>query len=90
MPGFKTRIISTLLCDLAIIRGHAISVAVVDTGMRSYSDGKPTQKMPFVSGEKAEDNHGHGNHVAGTIAGDGSSSGGQYRGVAPDANTVGR
>jgi serine protease AprX len=32
---------------------------------------------------------GHGTHVAGIVAGDGSASGGYYRGVAPGANLVG-
>ncbi|RSD23252.1 S8 family peptidase [Mesobacillus subterraneus] len=32
---------------------------------------------------------GHGTHVAGTIAGSGTSSGGLYKGVAPDAKLVG-
>jgi serine protease AprX len=32
---------------------------------------------------------GHGTHVAGIIAGDGSASGGYYRGVAPGADLVG-
>src|SRR5207248_2928836 len=31
---------------------------------------------------------GHGTHVAGTIAGNGSASGGQFIGVAPQANLV--
>lgn len=32
---------------------------------------------------------GHGTHVAGTIAGSGTASGGTYKGVAPDAQLVG-
>lgn len=34
-------------------------------------------------------NSGHGTHVAGTVAGDGSMSGGKYKGAAPDAEIVG-
>src|SRR5690606_37498245 len=32
------------------------------------------------------DGHGHGTHVASTIAGSGAASGGQYQGVAPGAD----
>ncbi|MDI7275453.1 MAG: S8 family serine peptidase, partial [Anaerolineae bacterium] len=35
--------------------------------------------------EGPRDGHGHGTHVAGIVAGTGSSSAGKYRGVAPDA-----
>lgn len=35
-----------------------------------------------------EDPHGHGTHTAGSILGDGSASGGLYRGVAPGAKLV--
>ena len=34
------------------------------------------------------DPHGHGTHVAGSVLGDGSASGGQFAGVAPEAQPV--
>ncbi|MHC1575961.1 MAG: S8 family serine peptidase, partial [Methanosarcinaceae archaeon] len=36
----------------------------------------------------AEDNHGHGTHVAGSVLGNGSHSSGLYAGTAPDASLV--
>lgn len=42
--------------------------------------------MSFIG--KTEDKYGHGNHVAGIIAGDGDHSDGPYRGIAPDAFVV--
>lgn len=44
--------------------------------------GRPAR--PPAKGDTS-DNHGHGTHVAGTILGDGSASGGQLAGVAPGA-----
>ena len=69
-------------------KGKGIRIAVIDTGMKSHPDGKPLTKMSFVSGLKADDDNGHGNHVAGTIAGTGSHSNGPFRGVAPEADIV--
>lgn len=37
----------------------------------------------------SESSIGHGTHVAGTSAGDGSASGGKYKGVAPGAHLIG-
>jgi serine protease AprX len=37
----------------------------------------------------SETSVGHGTHVAGTAAGDGTASGGKYTGVAPEANLIG-
>jgi subtilisin family serine protease len=44
--------------------------------------------MTLVEGEDATDHHGHGTHVASTIAGSGAASQGRYRGVAPDATLL--
>ena len=40
------------------------------------------------TGEGVDDGYGHGTHVAGMVAGNGRSSGGQHAGVAPGANIV--
>lgn len=72
-------------------RGQDIIVAVVDTGIdASHPDlnGRVVLTEDF-SGEGFQDNHGHGTHVAGIIAGDGASSNGLYSGVAPAASLMG-
>ena len=44
---------------------------------------------PLNTAFKPRDNTPHGTHVAGTVAGDGTSSGGQVRGMAPGTSLVG-
>lgn len=53
----------------------------------------PCEGQPFpapidMSGRNADTSSGHGSHVAGIIAGEGTASGGVYTGVAPGANLV--
>jgi serine protease AprX len=72
-------------------KGQDVIVAVVDTGIdASHPDlaGRVLMTQDF-SGEGFVDNHGHGTHVAGIIAGNGSSSNGRYSGVAPAATLMG-
>ncbi len=72
------------------ILGQGIAVAVVDTGIANSGDfGSPRRVVATVSKNRSRrDGYGHGSHVAGIIAGDGSNSGGAYTGVAPGANLV--
>ena len=70
--------------------------AVIDTGIDQthpdLDDGKVLASVNCVSGTCTEppvhrDEHGHGSHVAGTLAGDGEGEG-RYVGVAPGAGLV--
>ena len=71
--------------------GAGVTVAVLDTGIDdTHPDlaGKIVEKQNFSDAADTEDNVGHGTHVASTIVGSGSASGGKYRGVAPGANLL--
>jgi len=69
--------------------GTGVKVAVLDTGIdASHPDvtGKVVAFKSFVAGvDGVADGHGHGTHVAATVAGSGAASGGSRKGVAPGA-----
>ncbi|MEV4658782.1 S8 family serine peptidase [Micromonospora sp. NPDC049301] len=70
------------------LTGKGETVAVLDTGVDTdHPDlaGKVTQSKDFSGKGSVDDGHGHGTHVASTIAGSGAASDGRYRGVAPGA-----
>ncbi|GAA1577732.1 S8 family serine peptidase [Kribbella sancticallisti] len=71
--------------------GAGVKVAVLDTGIDAgHPDlaGKVVAGKSFIPGEDIRDGHGHGTHVASTIAGSGAAAGGQYKGVAPGAQLI--
>ena len=82
--------------------GAGVGVALIDSGVYSHPDlkggflglSRVVWNQSFVSGNaSANDQYGHGTHVAGLIAGDGvSSTGSQYtqtfKGIAPQSNIV--
>jgi serine protease AprX len=72
--------------------GRAVTVAVLDSGVNPDID-LGTRVVAHVGfagafNAQAPDGGGHGTHIAGTIAGDGTRSAGQYIGMAPKANIV--
>jgi serine protease AprX len=77
------------------LTGKDITVAVIDTGIASHPDlVYPENRIvgwhDFVNQRSNPyDNQGHGTHIAGIIAGNGLSSRGKYKGMAPEAKLVG-
>jgi len=73
--------------------GRGIGVAVLDSGVAPNPDLPGTRVLASVGFAGAHDvqhpdRGGHGTHIAGTIAGNGSYSAGQFVGIAPQANIV--
>ncbi|MFJ2088671.1 S8 family serine peptidase [Streptomyces sp. NPDC087901] len=71
--------------------GKGVKVAVLDTGADlNNADIKSeiVQSQSFINGQTVQDGHGHGTHVASTVAGSGANSGGKYKGVAPGADLL--
>jgi serine protease AprX len=78
------------------VTGQGIGVAILDSGIAPHPDlaGRIVASVDLTSGLPGEplvapaDPGGHGTHVAGLVAGDGTASGGLYTGVAPGAKLV--
>ncbi|MEU9507074.1 S8 family serine peptidase [Micromonospora sp. NPDC048170] len=71
--------------------GTSVKVAVLDTGIdATHPDlaGKIVASKSFMPGEDVKDGHGHGTHVASTVAGSGAAANGRYKGVAPGAQLI--
>jgi len=77
--------------------GSGIGVAVIDSGISNHEDltkngNRIVYSQDFVGGG-TDDHHGHGQHVAGIIAGDGTRSvcgncTRTFKGIAPTANLL--
>ena len=85
------------------LTGKGIGVAVIDSGIAQWHDDLTNHSgtlysfgnqrvsafVDFVNGQLTPyDDEGHGTHVAGIIAGNGTDSNGQKSGIAPDASLV--
>lgn len=82
--------------------GSGIGVALIDSGVNSHPDlntgllplSRVVYNQSFIAGNtSANDQYGHGTHIAGLIAGDGLSSSGPlfsktFTGIAPGADIV--
>lgn len=75
--------------------GKGVTVAVLDSGVASDADlvkngNRVLAHVTFAGAANSQqpDPGGHGTHIAGTIAGDGTNSAGQFIGMAPQADIV--
>ena len=73
-----------------LYNGTGVTVALLDTGVVPVPDlaSHITHVVDLTAEHDGMDRYGHGTHMAGIIAGDGTSSNGTWTGVAPRANLV--
>lgn len=75
--------------------GRGIGIAILDTGIYPHQDfTRPRNRIiafrDFVNNrQNPYDDNGHGTFVAGVAAGNGTSSNGKYKGIAPEASLIG-
>ncbi len=75
------------------ITGGGVTVAILDSGVAADADlVQPNNRLlasvNFADERLTSDPGGHGTHIAGIVAGNGTNSGGQFMGIAPQANVV--
>src|SRR5207253_5456513 len=70
--------------------GRGVAVAVLDSGVAANPDlgDRVIASVNFADSRVTADPGGHGTHIAGTIAGNGAASAGEFVGVAPQADIV--
>jgi len=71
-------------------QGDGVTVASIDTGVTPNADlgDRLLARVDFSDDHDGIDHFGHGTHMAGLIAGDGTSSNEAFQGAAPEANLV--
>ena len=75
------------------IAGSGVTVAILDSGIAADADlvqpnNRILASVNFADQRLTSDPGGHGTHIAGIVAGNGTNSGGQFTGIAPQANVV--
>ena len=75
------------------ITGGGVTVAILDSGIAEDADlvqpdNRLLASVNFADERLTSDPGGHGTHIAGIVAGNGSNSGGEFTGIAPQANVV--
>ena len=70
--------------------GKGATVALIDTGVSKSTDlgNRVLARVDLTPDHDGYDRYGHGTHMSGLIAGDGTLSGGKWEGAAPRANLV--
>jgi len=71
-------------------KGNGITIAVLDSGVAASPDlgSRVLARVNFAGSKATDDPGGHGSHIAGIVAGNGTSTAGEYVGMAPGANIV--
>ncbi|MBW6519255.1 MAG: S8 family serine peptidase [ANME-2 cluster archaeon] len=103
-PEISNDIAATIIHSSEMQNTHGLTgsgqiVAVADSGLDTGIDDHGIigdihldfdGRVAFINyiGSSPDDNNGHGTHTTGSVAGNGSRSGGTYRGMAPGANIV--
>src|SRR5438309_1629775 len=75
------------------ITGGGVTVAILDSGVAADADlvqpdNRLLASVNFADARLTSDPGGHGTHIAGIVAGNGTRSGGQFTGIAPQANVI--
>src|SRR2546426_1765397 len=75
------------------IAGRGVTVAILDSGVAADADliepaNRILASVNFADERLTSDPGGHGTHIAGIVAGNGTRAGGEFRGIAPQANVV--
>jgi len=81
---------STIAPSGTTTSGAGTAVAIIDTGITPSPDfgNRIVAMVDFTPDHEGLDHYGHGTHMAGIVAGNGTLSNGQWAGVAPSANLV--